>query len=252
MIIFTHDEQGRMEKDSLATVDATFLGPDALAELVAMHLHRLGAAKAASITFGGDGAVWIWERIPTIVRQAKLEDVPRNEVLDCCHATHHISLALAALGLSDAKRMPLYREHRTRLRNGQWQRVVDELTDLSATDSENEKLQTEIAYLRKHGEAGRLKYPTFRGLGIPLGSGAIESSIRRVINLRLKGNGIFWRDEHAEEMLQVRAQVITNRWDTRLTTMRQHRREDGRTDWHWSPQAMNGKVEPAAPSNTKP
>ena len=178
--------------------------------------------------------------------------VPRHEVLDCCHAAHHISRALAALGLSDAERLPQYREHRTRLRNGQWQRVVDELTECSAADPENEDLQTEIAYLRKHGEAGRLKYPTFRGLGIPLGSGAIESSIRRVINLRVKGNGIFWRDEHAEELLQARGQVITNRWDTRLAAMRQHRRADGRTDWRWEPQAMSGQPEPAPPAHTNP
>ena len=54
--IFVHDEHGRMEKQSRAVVDGTFLGPDAIAELVAMHLHRLGAARAASITFGADGA----------------------------------------------------------------------------------------------------------------------------------------------------------------------------------------------------
>jgi hypothetical protein len=252
LIIFIHDEQGRMEKGSLATVDATFLGPDALAELAAMHLHRLGAAEAASITFGGDGAVWIWDRIPSIVRLAKLESVPRHEVLDCCHAAHHISLALASLGLSDAERMPLYREHRTLLRNGQWQRVVDELTDLLATDPGNEKLPTEIAYLRKHGEAGRLKYPTFRGLGLPLGSGAIESSIRRVINLRVKGNGIFWREEHAEAMLQVRGQVITNRWDSRLLAMRTHRRQDSRPDWRWEPHPLSIQPEPSAPIPKNP
>ena len=54
--IFVHDEHGRMEKESRAVVDGTFLGPDAIAELVAMHLHRLGAAEAASVTFGSDGA----------------------------------------------------------------------------------------------------------------------------------------------------------------------------------------------------
>ena len=127
-----------MEKQSRAVMDGTFLGPDAMAELVAMHLHRLGAARAASITFAADGAPWIWDRIPTIVRLAKLEGVPIHEVLDCCHAAHHISLALAALGLSDRQRMPLYREHRTLLRNGQWRRVVEELTGLAEMDAENE------------------------------------------------------------------------------------------------------------------
>jgi len=242
MTIFVHNEDGRMEKESRAVVDGTFLGPDAIAELVAMHLHRLGAAGAASITFGGDGAPWIWDRIPTIVRLAKLDGVPIHEVLDCCHAAHHISLALAAMGLNDRERMPLYREHRTLLRNGQWRRVVEELTGLAEMDAGTEDALTEIAYLRKHGEAGRLQYPTFRKLGLPLGSGAIESSIRRVINLRLKSNGTFWREEHAEAMLQVRAQVISKRWDERMKATRQHRRYDGRTDWKWEPQAMSSKT----------
>ena len=32
-------------------------------------------------------------------------------------------------------------------------------------------------------------------MGVPLGSGAIESTIRRVVNLRLKGNGIYWTED---------------------------------------------------------
>jgi hypothetical protein len=244
--IFVHNEHGRMEKESRAVVDGTFLGPDATAELVAMHLHRLGAAQAASITFAADGAPWIWDRIPTIVRLAKLDGVPTHEVLDCCHAAHHISLALAATGDNPQERMPMYREHRTLLRNGQWRRVVEELTELADLNAEltaeNEKVRTEIEYLRKHGEAGRLQYPTFRKMGLPLGSGAIESSIRRVINLRLKNNGMFWREEHAEEMLQVRAQVISRRWDERVKEMRRHLCRDGRTGWKWKPQAMSCKT----------
>ena len=243
--IFVHDEQGRMVKGSQATLEGTFLGPDALAELVAMHLHRLGAAGAKSVTFVSDGAPWIWDRIAKIVSLAKLEQVQVHEVLDCCHAAHHISLALAAYGLSDKERMPLYRQHRTLLRNGQWRRVVEELSDLADDDGNNDKMQTEIAYLQKHGEAGRLSYAHFRQLGLPLGSGAIESSIRRVINLRLKSNGMFWGEPPAETMLQVRAQIISGRWDERLRAVRALNRRDGRPDWTWQPQPMSSKSESA-------
>jgi hypothetical protein len=243
MTIFVHDEHGRMEKKSQATIDGTFLGPDAIAEIVAMHLHRLGAARAVSITFVADGAPWIWDRIATIVKLAKLERVTIHEVLDNCHAAHHISLALAAMGQTREERLALYRAHRTFLRNGQWRRVVDELTELAEDEPADSDVHTEIAYLRKHGEAGRLKYPHFRALGLPIGSGAIESSVRRVINMRLKGNGIFWREENAEAMLQVRAQVITNRWDERLTAMREHLIKDGRLKRNWEPRPMSIKIE---------
>ncbi len=53
-----------------------------------------------------------------------------HQVLDNCHAAHHISLALAALGLNEKERMPLYRELRTKLRNGQWRSVVEQLEEL--------------------------------------------------------------------------------------------------------------------------
>ena len=248
LTIFVHDERGRMVKKSQATVDGTFEGPDAIAELAAMHLHRLGAARAQSITFVADGGVWIWERIEAIVRMANLVDIPIYQVLDNCHAAHHVSLALAALGYGDKERQVLYRAHRTLLRNGQWRQVVQELTDLAKTASQNSQVWTEIAYLQKHGDAGRLMYPTFRGLGLPLGSGAIESNIRRVINLRLKGNAIYWLKDTAEAMLQIRALVLTNRWDERLQALRQLRTRDGRSNWRFTPRDMRSKVEHATGS----
>jgi hypothetical protein len=244
--IFEHDERGRMRKMTQATIDGSFEGPDATAELIALHLHRLGAAQAASVTFVADGAQWIWDRIPVIIEKAGLKNVVTHEVLDCCHASHHISGALASLGLTDQERLPLYREQRTELRNGHWRQVVEQLTALADDQPANVVIRTEIAYLTKHGEAGRLKYPTFRAAGLPLGSGAIESSVRRVINLRLKGNGIFWDESNAEAMLQLRAQVITGRWDERVAAMRRLELQHGRQDWHREPQAMSKKAEAAS------
>src|SRR4051794_41603848 len=63
----------------------------------------------------------------------------------------------------------------------------------------------EIRYLTKHSDSGRLRYDGLRRRGVPLGSGAIESTIRRVINLRLKGNGIYWTEDNAEAVFQLRA-----------------------------------------------
>ena len=66
--------------------------------------------------------------------------------------------------------------------------VIDELEVLAAGQPEDSAVWREIDYLTKHFEAGRLRYNCFRCRGVPLGSGAIESTIRRVVNLRLKGN----------------------------------------------------------------
>jgi hypothetical protein len=241
--IFVHDEQGKMLKETKATIDGTLLGPDAIAEIVAMHLHRLGAAKAESVTFVADGAPWIWDRIESIIQLAGLSDVSTTEVLDCCHAVHHISTALACLGMDREARNPLYRQHRSLLRNGQWRQVVEELTELQRVDDPVPGLETEISYLRRHGEAGRLSYVAFRRAGLPCGSGAIESSIRRVINLRLKSNAMFWKSNNAESMLQVRSQVVPDQWDTSMAELSEFRRTQAYDDWRWTPEPMNPKVE---------
>jgi hypothetical protein len=241
--IFVHDDEGKMGKKTKATIDGTLLGPDAIAEIVAMHLHRLGAAKAQSVCFVADGAPWIWDRVAAIIKLAKLEGVATYEILDCCHAVHHISLALAALSLSKQERRPLYLEHRTLLRNGQWRRVVEELESLQEEGTSNPELQTEISYLRRHGEAGRLRYVYFRSAGLPCGSGAIESSIRRVINLRLKSNAMFWKSENAESMLQVRSQVIPDQWEAAMASVNEFRRTVARDGYRWEARSMSCKSE---------
>lgn len=243
MTVFVHDEQGKMIKGFKATIDGTLLGPDAIAEVVAMHLHRLGASQAQSVTFVADGAPWIWDRLERIIEMADLKGVPTHQVLDCCHAVHHVSKALASLGLDQHARMPLYRNHRTLLRNGQWRRVVEELSELQSAEKPIAELETELNYLRRHGEAGRMSYPSFRRLGIPCGSGAIESGIRRVINLRLKSNAMFWKSKNAESMLQVRSHLIPDRWDESLSDLAEFRRTQASDGWHWEPRPMSAKLE---------
>ena len=44
-----------MVRGSRPVIDGTLQGPDALIELVAFHLHRMGAARANSVTFAADG-----------------------------------------------------------------------------------------------------------------------------------------------------------------------------------------------------
>ena len=195
VILFQTDEKGRMVKGSRPVIDGTLQGPDALIELVAFHLHRLGAAKAKLVTFTADGAPWIWARLDWVIAQVKLDPARVVEVLDWCHGVHHLSLALAALDLAEERRGELYSRLRGFSRRARAAIVIDELEVLAAGQPEDSAVWREIGYLTRHSEAGRLRYDCFRCRGVPLGSGAIESTIRRVINLRLKGNSIYWTEE---------------------------------------------------------
>ena len=67
-------------------------------------------------------------------------------------------------------------------------------------------------YLLRNARAGRVDYAKARRAKLPMGSGTMESAIRRVVNLRLKGASIFWLEEHAEQMLLLRTYYKSKRW----------------------------------------
>ena len=67
-------------------------------------------------------------------------------------------------------------------------------------------------YLLRNARAGRLDYAKARRVKMPIGSGTMESAIRRVVNLRLKGPGIFWHEDHAEQMLLLRTYYKSKHW----------------------------------------
>ena len=59
----------------------------------------------------------------------------------------------------------------------------------------------------------RMKYQNFKERNIPRGSGAVESAIRRVINMRLKGAGSFWLRDNAQSMILLRSYLKAGRFD---------------------------------------
>jgi hypothetical protein len=235
LIIYTVDARGKKEKKSRVWMDGTFQGPDHLAELLATWLHRLGASQAESLTFIADGAPWIWDRFDWVVATLKLPRAKVQYVLDFYHAAHHISLALGELSITAEDRKRYYRELRSELRHSRWQVVVSRLEELAGdllSDADS-VFSRELRFIRKHGKFGHLNYTTYTRRGLPLGSGAVESAIRRVINLRLKGNGMFWTLENAESMLQIRCQLLSTEWEVRLDELYKHRLKTRRRKWQW-------------------
>ncbi len=63
-------------------------------------------------------------------------------------------------------------------------------------------------YLERADVENRLPIAYISEHKLPIGSGAIESLIRQVVNLRMKGNSKFWLKPNAEIMLHLRCQWI--------------------------------------------
>ena len=236
LIIFEFNEQGKMvKKERQPLIDGTLLGPDHLAELVAFHLHRLGVAQADLVVFISDGARWIWDRLEWIERRVGVDSCKTVHVLDFCHAAHHVSLALSHLGYTPAVRRKRFVELRRLLHCSRYDEVVSRLKARAKQQKlkEDHDVWTEIRYLERHGTEGHLRYTTFRRRAIPCGSGAIESTIRRGINLRLKSNATYRLEKNAEGMFAVRALLLCDRWEETLGRVRQTMARDRRIDWQW-------------------
>ena len=243
LIVFEMDEQGRMKKGTKPIIDGTFEGPDAVMELLALRLHQVGASQADVVAFRADGAPWIWDRLEWVRQRLGLAQEKVSAGLDWCHAVHHISLALEPVVEGD-KRGRVFKKLRKWLKGGKWRAVVKELHGLlfDAETKDEAKVLTEIHYLENHGEAGRLDYAKFKRCGLPIGSGAIESVVRRVINLRMKGNSIFWKEENAEAMLVLRGLVLSRRWKTEFAKISESLASDRRLDWKWAPPDMPAQL----------
>ena len=70
----------------------------------------------------------------------------------------------------------------------------------------------ERSYLLRNAESGRLNYGLVRSSQLPIASGTMESTVRRVVNLRLKGASMYWEESHAEAMLLLRSYYKAKHW----------------------------------------
>jgi hypothetical protein len=245
LILDLSDRKGRMLRGTRPWIDGTMNGPDHTMELLAFHLHRLGAARAKAVSFVSDGAPWIWNRLDWVIGRAGLDPKRVERILDCCHAVHHISLALQALGLAEVERTATYRALPQQLRAGRSREVVATLGKMAEGQPADSGVWTEIEFLNK--PEAHLRYDWYEYRGRPRGSGAVESAIRRVINLRLKGNGIYWREENAEAMLVLRAAVLTGRWEETMERRQASMATDRCREWQWKAPDIEAELKSATP-----
>lgn len=73
----------------------------------------------------------------------------------------------------------------------------------------SDELRSRLAYLEKR--EGQMRDPVFRAWGWPLGSGALESANKLVVEARLKGGGMHRARPNVNPMLGLRNIVCSDR-----------------------------------------
>lgn len=211
LIIYAVDDAGKKDKCFMPFLDGTMKGADVIFGLITYYLNKLKVELADKILFIADGAIWIWNRIDELRKKLGLKIEQFYELLDFYHATEHLSdIAKSIKNWSESERDKWVKKQKSRLLNGKIDLVIDAINVL-CKGGRNKTIKTERDYFVRNKK--RLDFKFIKGLNLPIGSGAVESAIRRVINLRFKGPGIFWKEESIEELIMLRSYFKSGRWN---------------------------------------
>jgi len=211
LIVYVVNAEGKRDASFAPVIDATLKGPDAVFALLRTYLQRLNITQADQVLFIADGAPWIWKRVPLLVHALGLAAEQVHELLDFYHAVQHLGQVAALRKDWSAQARTRWRtQQRHLLLRGEVEQVIAAVRTI-CRGRHSKAIRTHREYFIKN--QGRMAYAKLMALKLPIGSGAIESTVRRVVNLRLKGASIFWCRASAEAILLLRSYYKAGRWN---------------------------------------
>jgi DNA polymerase III epsilon subunit-like protein len=210
-VIYTLDERGNKEHDGTILYDGTIQSVEHVLALLKLRLLQLGIHHAELVVFLGDGARWIWNLSAKLQEELQLDKVRLFEIVDFFHAVGKLTVPskLAIAGYRQQQKW--FKDTRRLLKKGRIDEVIEALQHLDQTNDVEGAIRKAVDYFITNKE--RMKYAQFRAEKLPIGSGIIESGIRRIVNLRMKNSSTFWSPENAEAILYLRCQEKSYRWD---------------------------------------
>jgi hypothetical protein len=154
------------------------------------------------LVFVTDGATWIREWIA--------DHYPLScSILDYYHATEHLyAFAEKAFPHALAHRQEWCDRQKELLLAAKVETVLDNIHSTPAKGEDKKKL---ITYYQNNKK--RMRYKQYRNTGCGIiGSGAIESAHRTVIQKRMKLSGQRWSTKGVENMLRLRVISMNKQW----------------------------------------
>jgi hypothetical protein len=219
-VVYTIDRKGRKVTSHRPLHDGTLGDADRIFDLLIAELKLRGAAKARGITIIGDGAPWIWKRAQDLAKALGIAPSRITAVADFYHAVEHLTAIAELCGRwNEAQKRRWVAMMRQRLKKGKVDEVIADALKLCVGRAAK-AIATQVKYFEDR--RAFMRYDEFRRRNLPLGSGAVESAVRRVINLRLKGPAIFWNEPNIEAMLHLRAYLKAGRWHELLERVIHH------------------------------
>ena len=162
--------------------------------------------------FIADGAKWILNWVEDCYPEAV-------QILDFFHAVEKIGTYAAIRYSEDKERAQWLDQQKVRLRNNEADKIIEELKNTIARNKDSDKARMDaIRYYENN--LSRMQYKTYLEKGYLIGSGAIESAHRNVIQQRLKLSGQRWSVKGAQYITNLRAWNKSKQWDEFINMMK--------------------------------
>jgi hypothetical protein len=157
----------------------------------------------SNLVFIADGAKWIWNWIEDHYPQSV-------QILDFYHGYEKICEWIVK-AFTDRQEQEQWCEYaRTLLLDDQIEELIEQISQVDCQKQVCKLQKTLLVYLCNN--QNRMKYATFLRQGYLIGSGAIESAQRTVVQHRLKRSGQRWTPEGAQQILNLRTAYLANQW----------------------------------------
>ena len=180
-------------------------GPEVLGEKTWTEARRRGWEQAQDTIVVGDGASWIWN-------QAALHFGQSHQVVDWYHAKEHLMAAARLLKPDECSLLRTLGEQSGDTALSGPRRQDRRRTGKDSTQRRHQcrALLSEAGYFRTNHH--RMNYIELREEEWPIGSGMVESGAKQ-FKARFSGPGMRWSRTGAENLLPIRAAVLSGRFD---------------------------------------
>lgn len=166
------------------------------------HLIDSYSYPESKLIFITDGAPWLKNWIEDAYPSS-------HSMLDYYHACEYLHAFSREYFTDQAKEKQWIEEQKELLLDSRVQDVISNVERLNSTKKEARKLKEYY-----QANIGRMDYKAYQQMGCGIiGSGAIESAHRKVIQKRMKQSGQRWSKEGAQNMLNLRVIKCNNQWN---------------------------------------
>jgi hypothetical protein len=195
-------------KDSVSTIyGATFGSVEETGRRWGHCARQAGWGLNSHIHAGGDGAGWIRRQSREVFREQG------TFLCDFYHVSEYLGAAAPSCGGKKATRWR--RTQQNRLKRGALEKVLESLQEhLEPAGTPKKEAVVNNAYRYLKNRKDCLDYPRAIRLGLPIGSGLIESGHRHVLQARLKKAGAAWLKESADQIAHLRVLRANQQWET--------------------------------------